>query len=463
VSIVLLFQDLGVGSAITRFCARNRLEGSENDPRVVAQMGLFCIGFTSAICSLGLYLFAGQIATSFLHDPNLEFMVKAVSFTVFGNGIYNACGAIFVGFEMMRWRSILQIIWSLLRGCLALFFIYMGLSAYGAVLSYMLGFVMSGMLGLIFVIYFIKIDFLRWPKEGFNILKNMLVYSFPVYLGDLVSGLILQWNNSLMTLYVSTSLIGNYTAALNFVVVISFFTATIGTMLFPMFSRLKKDEILFKDLFSFSIKYTHLVVTPVVLILMVVSDPLIRFIYDQNYPYTSLFLKLYLIMYLFEGVGETVINYALLGLGETKVVLISNIITLVIGAPLAYYLIPKYEIIGMISVLIIAPQFGWVFKYLSLKRETKVTIIWKNSIKVYFISILSAIISYLSISYFNDNFINIFLGMVVFFISYLILLSISKTLTLKDIDYLTEISKSAGPISPILKTSISFMKKLILF
>lgn len=463
ISIALLFQDIGIGSAITRYCARNRQEGGEYDPRIIAQIGLIFGGVTSAILSLAIYIFAAPIATSLLHQPNLEFMVRVASFAVFGNGIYNAAQSVFVGYELMSLRSVLQVVWSIVRGALALIFVYLGMSSYGVILSYMLSYVMTGLLGVVLVLVFVKFDAFTLPKNGFQVLRSMLTYSFPAYVGDLVAGGLTQWNNSLMTLYIATEFIGNYFVAVNFAVLVSFFSAPIGTVIFPIFSKLKRDETRLRELFNFSVKYTHLIVTPVVLLLILLSTSLIHFIYGQSYPYTSLYLKLYLILYLFEGVGETVINYTLLGLGETKVILVSNIITLGIGIPLAYYLVPQYQIIGLITVMIIAPQFGWLFKWIWLKRNSHISINWFASIKVYVIGIVATIISYFFISYFNEDLIKLVSGSIVFFFVYIGLLSITKTLTLNDISYLSEFSESVGPISPVMNFVISIMKKLILF
>ena len=61
----------------------------------------------------------------------------------------------------------------------------------------------------------------------------MLAYGFPSYAGSLLTGSLSYLSSFLMAIYVSNTLIGNYSAALNFIALMSFVLIPISTTLFP--------------------------------------------------------------------------------------------------------------------------------------------------------------------------------------------------------------------------------------
>ncbi len=92
-------------------------------------------------------------------------------------------------------------------------------------------------------------------------IKTMLRYGFPVSIGGILVGFLTQFYTYIMAIYVTNNaLIGNYNVAQNFVVLITFFSVPITTMMFPAFSKLdaKKDNELLKNVFQYSVKYAAL-------------------------------------------------------------------------------------------------------------------------------------------------------------------------------------------------------------
>ncbi len=142
VSIAFLIQDLGTSPAFVRFCAMYRNEGRTGDLREVIRTGLIFVSLTSMALSIMLYLLSGIITSTFLHRPELVYLLQTTSFAVFGSGIYGSTQSIFVGYERMVLRSIIDVFWALSRGVILVLLILIGLGARGALLSYVLGFLM---------------------------------------------------------------------------------------------------------------------------------------------------------------------------------------------------------------------------------------------------------------------------------------------------------------------------------
>lgn len=67
-------------------------------------------------------------------------------------------------------------------------------------------------------------------------------YRLPLSVSTILTGLLSQFYNFLMVIYCSDSMIGNYSIALNFSMLITFFTVPIATVLFPAFSKLGSEK-----------------------------------------------------------------------------------------------------------------------------------------------------------------------------------------------------------------------------
>jgi O-antigen/teichoic acid export membrane protein len=461
VAIVFLIQDMGTSPAFIRFCAMYRHEERTGDLREVIKTGLIFVSLTSMALSVALYLSSGLIASVFLRRPELEYLVKTSSFAVFGSGLYGAVQSIFVGNERMGLRSIIDVFWSLSKSVIMISLVLIGLGTGGAVLSNVLGYLMTGLLGVILILVYIRPGRDSQSQSSSRTLGLMLAYGLPAYAGSLLSGGLLQWYNSLMTLNVSTILIGNYSAASNFGVLVGFITMPIGTTLFPLFSRLRRDDPQLALIFRKAVKYTTLVTTPVMALLILVSGPLTRIIYGGNYTYVALYLSLYLLGYGFEGLGGTSLTNFIMGMGESKVILLMNAATLLLGAPLALILIPRFQIVGLIVTSLIAPRVGWLIGYAWVKKKFGITVGWLSSARVYLCSAVSFAVGYLALNLLHvTGWVALVAGSAIFFAFYLMALPLSRTLSRKDVDDLRVIAKTTGPLDPVIGVILSLLERL---
>ena len=461
VSIAMLIQDLGVSTSITRFCANYRQKNDITSLKEIIWTGIVFTLITSTVVSLALFLASDLVSSIFLLNPRLGYLLKVASFAVLGNGLYSSAQAVFIGYEKMHLRSIIQIIWSISRGVLAVALVWLGYGAFGAIISYSLSFLLAGFLGVLFVYSFIK--FRNGSNSvGFRVILQLLLgFGLPIYAGSLLSSGLSQWYNSLMILNVSTDLIGNYGAATNFGVLISFLTMPIGTVLFPLFSRVDRKNPQLKLLFDSAVKYTTLLATPVVALLILMSSSLIQIIYGLNYPYAALYLSGYLLLFAFEGLGGTSLSYLILGVGETRVSFISIIITFIVGVPLSFLLISQYQILGLIAASIIAPRFGWLYIIFWMKKNIGFTIDWISTFKIYGLTLGVFIMSYFVLNYLNlDGWLKLVIGSAIFSALFFLGLPFTRILNKSDLRELDNVVSVSGPVTPILRYLISVIRLL---
>jgi O-antigen/teichoic acid export membrane protein len=464
VSLALLFQDLGMNTALMRFCSMYRHDKQPEKLKPVVMTGLLFSILTSVIISGIMYGFAGPIASLFLKHSEVEPLVKAASLAVLGGGgLLSTIQAIFVGYEIMSMRSISQILWNVLRTIFSYVLIMTGLGAFGAMLASTSAYLIAGLIGVLLL--FIVIKFEPNSKGGFqfDVLKTLLVFGLPLSIGSLLGGIQNQIYNYLMVTYVAVSLIGNYGAASNFGYLVFFLIGPISTALFPLFSKFKQDSKEVKEIFQMSVKYTTLVSLPVVMAVIVVATPLSRILYNPtDYPLVPFYLSIYILNFAWEGLGGTSLGNLISGIGESKTSLVANIITFVTGIILAIILVPIYGMAGLLVTVVLDARGGWLYQILWTKKKLGFSVDWLSSFKLYGTAFIAFIASYLIIYIPNlQGWTALILGGATYFIFYLVGLPLSGALNVNDLQQLNSIADALGPLAPIARIVIKLMGYLI--
>ena len=96
----LLFQDWGVGAALTKYCAQYRTLKEEEKLRRTVVAGLTFAVVIGLALTLALFVLSGYIA-SILGEPESASLIAIASISIFFTGITVAPRAVFIGFERM--------------------------------------------------------------------------------------------------------------------------------------------------------------------------------------------------------------------------------------------------------------------------------------------------------------------------------------------------------------------------
>jgi O-antigen/teichoic acid export membrane protein len=132
--------------------------------------------------------------------------------------------------------------------------------------------------------------------------KTLLKYGLPLSISAVVGRFLPQFYNTLFTQSFKainganyTTALGNFQTAVNFTVIITFFTVPITTVLFPAFSKIKgtKEKAILRVVFQSSVKYGALLTLPVTMMIMVLSEPLVFAVVGPECTDAPFFLTLY--------------------------------------------------------------------------------------------------------------------------------------------------------------------------
>jgi len=293
-------------------------------------------------------------------------------------------------------------------------------------------------------------------------LKTMLGYGVPLSMSSILSGILAQVYAFMVVPMTTNTLYGNYATAFNFTVLLTFLTVPITTVLFPAFAKLdaNNENELVRIVYSSSIKYTSLLLIPATMTMMVLSGPMIGTLYGEKYVYGPFFLTISVIGNLLALVGNLSAGGLLVGLGETRMIMMQGIVTLIVGLPLGILLVSMFEILGLIIAGIFAglPStfwgLYWIWKHYKAKPDLQ------SSGKILAASTIASLAAYLP-TYFLDttNWIKLTIGLTVAFVVYLLGAPLIGAVSSTDINNLRTMFSGLGVISKIINLPLAIAEQ----
>jgi O-antigen/teichoic acid export membrane protein len=464
--MMILFRDWGVNSAIIKYIATLRAQGKQEHTLEIIRAGIIFEIITGLALSLLSVFISSYIASTIFQRPESSSLIAITSITIFAGALLAASQSSFIGFERMELNSLTTICQAIVKSIVSPLLVFIGYSALGAVMGYTISFLTAALIGLA-ILYLTIIRNLKAknPEKPsiLKTLKKMLHYGFPLSISAIISGFLAQFYAFLMVIYCTDAMIGNYQAATQFATILTFFTIPISTVLFPAFSKINQQEEheLLQTLFTSSVKYTAMLLVPATMAMMVLSKPMISTLFGEKWAYAPFFLTLYVTGNLFSIFGSSSLGSLLAGLGETKVLMKLSLITLTFGIPLAFFLIPAMEIVGLILTSITAgiPSMllglYWIWKRHKAKADLK------SSIRILMASAIASTTTYLILNVIASvDWIELAAGGATFLATYLITTPLIGAINQSDINNLKVMFSGLGIISKLLNIPLVTMEKL---
>jgi O-antigen/teichoic acid export membrane protein len=463
----LLFQDWGVGAAMTRYCAQCRAAKKEGALRRIIIVGLAFEVASGLVLTVISLVTSNFIAGTIFGKPESAFLMTLISVTILSTSVYIAIQSIFTGFEQMRLSSLTMIVQAIVQSTSAALLVYMGYGAFGAVLGYTLASVAASMISLVLLYFSVyrRLEHGSADSSGMlQVLKPMLSFGIPLAIAIMLGGLLTQFYSFVMASSVNNVVIGNYRVANNFGALLIFFTFPINAVLFPAFSKIDplKEKQLLKKVFASSAKYTALLLVPATIAIMMLAKPIIATVYGNKWPYAPPFLVLVVMTNLFTVLGNLSVTSLLTALGETKLLMKLNIMTLAFGVPLAFLLVPS---LGMNGLIIGIPVAGvpavLIALYLAWKRYGAV-IDFRVSLRILLASVIAGVATYLLLSVLSmAEWVRLVAGFVLFLAVFLTIAPLVGAVGSSDVSILRTISCKLGIVSRLLEIPLAIMEKTL--
>jgi len=465
-NMIILFRDWGVNSAITRYTASLRVQNKQEDTHEFIKAGMFFEATTGILLATILALLTSFIATAIFNRPESASLIAITSVTILAGALQIASQSSFIGFERMELNSLTLIFQAIVKSVTSPLLVFIGYSALGAVLGYTLSTIAAALIGLaaLYLTIFKNLKIKNSEKTNLSkTLRKMLYYGVPLSISSILNGVLAQFYAFLMAIYCADALIGNYQVAAQFAVILTFFTIPISTVLFPAFSKIdpQNEHEIIQTVFTSSVKYTSLLLVPATMAMMVLSKPMISILFGEKWTYAPFFLTLYVINNLFTLIGSLSLGNLLAGTGETKALMKLSLITLIIGIPMAFILIPTNGIVALILTSILAgiPSMLLGLYWISKRYKAKADL--KSSTKILVASVIATAITYLILDFIaSADWIELALGGATFIATYLITAPLIGAINVSDIRNLKTMFSDLRIISKLLNIPLNVMEKL---
>ncbi len=459
----MLFSDWGINTALTRFIAQYRSQNRRHMIGVLTRSGIYLKFFLGCFLSILLFIFAGYLSNNVLLRPEVVGFVKLSSVLIVSQSMYNTVLSIFSGYERMEFRAIISVVQSLIKGFTSPLLVYIGYGVSGAVIGHTLSYVITAVVALVLAGTLTRPD----DEQAGSIrmsLKIILGYSIPIFLGGFTIGLAQQFRGFLLSWFVTSELIGNFSVANWFIMLISAFSTSIPSNLFPAFSKISilDEPTKAEEMFRGSVRYSTMFLLPFVFLLMVISEPLVFILFGDKYPQAATFLSLRLMYFVFIGLGSQSIFPFLNSQGDTKTTMRINVITSVLMISLSYILIQLWSVVGLIIAYTLSVLVKNLLGILILRKMYGISPNFRHSGKTFISCFLSgSIVFVFNLAFSTVPLLDLLLSAVVFLSTYMVLAPIFGAIRIWDIKYIDSMSKNLRGIYPVIRILLNIFEKVI--
>jgi stage V sporulation protein B len=399
-TLLLLFTDLGLNAAVTKFVASFSAEGKHDRAHTVVRYGmLFRLGIGIVVSVISL-VFASYFAL-LINRADLSFFIQLACLSVIFQVIFTTANSAFVGYDRSEYNALLTTVQAVVRTVMQIVLVLVGFSLGGALVGYVGGFLIAAIIGAVMLFFKLakpaKTDLSdRVANTGSQILRLLARYGLPVYIAVILTGFFPLYQQMVLAFFSSDIAIGNFRASYNFVVLLTVLTTSITTALLPAFSKLESatPEVI-SAFFNKANKYTCLIIIPITICSIVFSGPIVELLYGAEYTTAALFLSLNCTSFLLTILGFLTLQSVFNGLNKTRLTMNMTLINFVLLLVLTPILAPLFDVVGVIVAYLISAIVASVYAVVAAVRKLKMQFRFKSPLLIYLLSTLAALPSLL--------------------------------------------------------------------
>ena len=343
-SYLTIFATMGVPSSVIKFVSEGR------NIKVLIKKAIKLQLLISSV-PIGIIILSSSNLTDFLNDNEMGNLILLLPAIVFIMAFYYLFLGVLVGQRDFKTVAILKSGNPFLRMVLIFSFLYLGYGIFGALMGYILTYVMW----IIIAIHLVNRAIISNNCDNGDEIsyKELISFSTPLFIYSLF--FVLIFNFDLWTVKSLTSDAGYYTCAKQFANIGFIIIAGLNITLFPSISKANslEDKTQLKDYIRETFRYAFILIIPIIVIVYNTAEELITVMYPDNYVKSAETLSVLII-----GISLIVIfslnTQIFKGIGQPVIPLAISIIMCIVLVPSTYYFIERYGMIGgAISITIV--------------------------------------------------------------------------------------------------------------
>ena len=323
------FAGLGISHAVQRYTSFYLAKGDYSTARRMTRNALIFVTVVGSVLTLLTFFGASFISLFLLHRASLTSYVEISSSLLLLGIFVQAITFAFNGWGASKFASATLVVLSAVKLVVSPALIILGLGVLGGVAGQLLATFAASIFGFV-VIYSLKFrargvkttatnvinsekPSIRglWNLKGIwqdslfaSDIKEMLRFGLPAYIGNSLSQFALvSFVLIVLSAFLSNSGIGNYQAAWNVTQAIVFVSGAVSTSFFSAFSSLDGLGNEIRTPFRYAVTYGSLVITPIVLLVVAISNPLVEIFYGHAFEPAGVILAFLALSYTSQRYG----------------------------------------------------------------------------------------------------------------------------------------------------------------
>ena len=392
-SLFSAFSLLGLDEGVLRFIPFYKGKNDQKLLKSTIMTSLKTVLNSSLFFSILIIVFSGFISDKIFNEYELEKVLLFMAIALPFSAVSNIFLVSFRAFQKPQYEILFkELIEKPLRLIITFILIYLGFKLTGALIGFVLAIMI--MLALILITFNKKIFNVFSPDIQQENKRELLNYSLPLMLKNLV-WIIIPWVNLLMIGYFNaTSDVGIYNVALPTANLIIIPVYGIMYLFLPIISGLygKNNNEEIKEIYKKISKYSLLLIMPVFLIISMLSKDIISSLFGVDYLSATLPLTILSFGYLVFSLSDISMNM-LSVLKKTK-----TIFSIIFGFGLTnillnFLLIPKYNILGASIATSVSFLIGAVLMIVISNYHTKLHPFMFSYSKILISSIITIVLT----------------------------------------------------------------------
>lgn len=464
-NFLMVFTDFGVGPALTRYVAYYNSRGESSRVLSLMSTGL-SFSFTEALIVLlvGLTL-ADKLTVVLLNRPELSTLVSITLPLILFHSFSIAASYSLLGFNDMRSYVAVDILRQASRAILTPLLIILGFGVLGAVTGYVTAYMLSFLVGTLFIFRHYKMlnTNRSWKGDSFiGNLKMMMNYGMPLYTSSILHSSLATLRDVILAYFTTNFMIGNFHIAMNLATLVTLLSTPIATTLFPTFSRLSENSEDLRKMFKYAVRYTSALIVPASIFVAFMSRELTFIVYGSSYIFAPSYLTLYVLSFLYAGVGSIVLPSLFNGVGGTDINLKATLVYYGVFIPSAVALTLVFKVEGLLISILISTGVSVLYSLKAAAKRYGISPDLKTPARIYASSTISMaplipLVLYLQLPY-QVNFV---VGAILYTLTYLTVAPIFKAINEEDIQNLTRIFVKIKPLKPMVKVLANYERRIL--
>lgn len=316
------------------------------------------------------------IATSIYHNPAITMQLMLASATVVLYALFNLTLATLIAIDKAKEGTIIYLLYAFIQLFAAVALVLLGYGVVGAIAGMAVGLIIPSIIGIFIISGFVDN---RFTMPSWRRAKELVDFSAPVLASNVA--LFVPANLAIMMLgvYATPLIVGNYNAAFRFGSFVSVVLVSISFVLLPAFSKAFSDKDMSSKIgkiYNSSIYYTLLLLLPLLVYAVSVSQPLMYALFSSKYTLAPFYFAVIAIGSAIGIVGTYASNLQV-GYGDTRKFMYYQLLAVAIQVVLLFALTPTLGANGVLLALFVISQIligiiyvHALYRQFSFKHET---------------------------------------------------------------------------------------------